>query len=112
VPGAPRCHVRQVFVGKSALFNIAQRAREWLSDDREGAQSLPDIPSNAVSFSFDGLASKDQSCTTPFDMTGDRGNYLKRQLRDKLIEHKQYIDRYGEDLPEVRNWKWSRGGEQ
>jgi xylulose-5-phosphate/fructose-6-phosphate phosphoketolase len=50
--------------------------------------------------------------TTPFDMTGDRGIYLKQQLRDKLIEHKQYIDRYGEDLPEVRNWKWSRGGEQ
>ena len=55
--------VRQVCVGKSALFNIAQRAREWLSDDREGAQSLPDIPSNAVPFSFDGLASKDQSCS-------------------------------------------------
>jgi xylulose-5-phosphate/fructose-6-phosphate phosphoketolase len=50
--------------------------------------------------------------TTPFDMTGDRGIYLKQQLRDKLIEHKQYIDRYGEDLPEVRNWKWSRGGGQ
>jgi xylulose-5-phosphate/fructose-6-phosphate phosphoketolase len=35
-----------------------------------------------------------------------QGNYLKQQMQDKLIEHKQYIDRYGEDLPEIRDWKW------
>ncbi len=66
--------------------------------------------------------------TTPFDMTvlndidrfhlvmdvidrlpqtGDAGIDLKQQLKDKLIEHKQYIDKNGEDLPEVLNWKWS-----
>jgi xylulose-5-phosphate/fructose-6-phosphate phosphoketolase len=65
--------------------------------------------------------------TTPFDMTvlneldrfhlvmdvidrvprtGEKGIYLKQQLKDKLIEHKQYIDKNGEDLPEIRNWKW------
>ncbi len=65
--------------------------------------------------------------TTPFDMTvlndmdrfhlvmdtidrlpqtGDKGIYLKQQLKDKLIEHKQYIDKNGQDLPEIRNWKW------
>jgi len=33
---------------------------------------------------------------------------MKQQLKDKLIEHKQYIDKYGEDLPEIRDWKWSR----
>jgi xylulose-5-phosphate/fructose-6-phosphate phosphoketolase len=66
--------------------------------------------------------------TTPFDMTvlndldrfhlvmdaierlpqiGINGAHLKQQLRDKLIEHKQYINRFGEDMPEVRNWKWT-----
>ena len=65
--------------------------------------------------------------TTPFDMTvlndldrfhlvmdavdrlpqtGDRGITLKQQLKAKLIEHKQYIDMHGEDLPEIRNWQW------
>jgi xylulose-5-phosphate/fructose-6-phosphate phosphoketolase len=66
--------------------------------------------------------------TTPFDMTvlndldrfhlamdaidrlpqtGDKGIYLKHQLKNKLIEHKQYIAAHGEDMPEIRNWKWS-----
>jgi xylulose-5-phosphate/fructose-6-phosphate phosphoketolase len=39
--------------------------------------------------------------------TGSRGAYLKQQLQDKLIEHKQYIAKHGEDLPEIRNWKWT-----
>ncbi len=38
---------------------------------------------------------------------GTKGAYLKQLMQDKLIEHKQYIDRHGQDLPEVRNWKWS-----
>ena len=38
--------------------------------------------------------------------TGDKGIYLKQQLKDKLIEHKQYINKYGEDMPEIRNWRW------
>jgi xylulose-5-phosphate/fructose-6-phosphate phosphoketolase len=38
--------------------------------------------------------------------TGSRGLFLKRQLQDKLIEHKQYIDRHGQDMPQIRDWKW------
>ncbi|MEO8346078.1 MAG: phosphoketolase family protein [Betaproteobacteria bacterium] len=65
--------------------------------------------------------------TTPFDMTvlndidrfhlamdaidrlpqtGDKGLYLKRRLEEKLVEHRQYIVRNGQDMPEIRNWKW------
>jgi len=38
--------------------------------------------------------------------TGSRGDYLKQQLLDQLIEHRQYIDRYGEDMSVIRDWTW------
>jgi xylulose-5-phosphate/fructose-6-phosphate phosphoketolase len=37
---------------------------------------------------------------------GPKAAYAKQAIRDKLIEHKQYIAKHGEDLPEIRNWKW------
>jgi xylulose-5-phosphate/fructose-6-phosphate phosphoketolase len=66
--------------------------------------------------------------TTPFDMTvlndldrfhlvmdvidrvpklGYKAASLKQMMCDKLTEHQQYIVRHGEDMPEVRNWRWS-----
>ena len=37
--------------------------------------------------------------------------YAKQGMRDRLIEHKQYITRYGDDMPEVKQWRWpERGG--
>jgi xylulose-5-phosphate/fructose-6-phosphate phosphoketolase len=38
---------------------------------------------------------------------GGDGAYLKQRLADKLIEHQHYICKHGQDLPEVRNWKWA-----
>ena len=67
--------------------------------------------------------------TTPFDMTvlndldrfhlaGDVidrvsrlqriGAHFKQFLRDKLVEHKQYICDHGDDMPGIRDWKWPR----
>jgi len=39
---------------------------------------------------------------------GDKGNKLKKLMIDKLVEHKQYIDTYGQDMPEILNWKWNQ----
>ena len=68
--------------------------------------------------------------TTPFDMVvrndldrfhlasdvidrvpklGYLAAYAKQEMRDKLIEHKQYITRYGDDMPEVKQWRWPEG---
>jgi xylulose-5-phosphate/fructose-6-phosphate phosphoketolase len=38
---------------------------------------------------------------------GYKAAYAKQAVRDKLIEHRQYITKYGEDMPEIRNWKWT-----
>ena len=68
--------------------------------------------------------------TTPFDMRvqndidrfdlvidtvkrlpqlGNTASYLIQEMQDKLVEHRQYITTYGQDLPEVRDWKWNDG---
>ncbi|MHB2035300.1 MAG: phosphoketolase family protein [Nitrososphaerales archaeon] len=42
---------------------------------------------------------------------GSKGAYMKQQMQDKIIEHKNYIAKYGQDLPKIRNWKWSNPNE-
>lgn len=39
---------------------------------------------------------------------GISGLKLKLMMQDKLVEHKQFIDKYGQDLPEIQNWKWNQ----
>ncbi len=41
--------------------------------------------------------------------TGSKGAHLKQRLHDELVKHKSYIYRYGEDMPEIRDWKWGSG---
>ena len=35
-----------------------------------------------------------------------RAAHIKQAMRDRIIEHKQYIEQHGEDMPEIRNWTW------
>jgi xylulose-5-phosphate/fructose-6-phosphate phosphoketolase len=35
------------------------------------------------------------------------GGHFKQFLRNKLLEHKQYVMEYGDDMPEIKNWAWS-----
>src|SRR5262249_8946359 len=37
---------------------------------------------------------------------GARAAYVKQAVRDRLIDHKHYIRVHGDDMPEVRDWKW------
>jgi xylulose-5-phosphate/fructose-6-phosphate phosphoketolase len=37
---------------------------------------------------------------------GARAAYAKQAIRDKLMEHKAYICRYGDDMPDIKGWLW------
>jgi xylulose-5-phosphate/fructose-6-phosphate phosphoketolase len=39
---------------------------------------------------------------------GARAAYAKQAIRDKLMDHKQYIERYGDDMPEITAWRWGQ----
>ncbi|MFO0807386.1 MAG: phosphoketolase family protein [Gemmataceae bacterium] len=70
--------------------------------------------------------------TTPFDMCvlnqidrfslvgdvidrvpslGARAAYFKQAIRDRLIDHRHYIAKHGDDMPSIRNWRWGGSGE-
>jgi len=42
---------------------------------------------------------------------GAKGLHLKGDLEAKLIEHRRYIVKYGQDMPEIRNWRWGGSGQ-
>jgi len=48
-------------------------------------------------------------CIDRLPQTGDQGLRLKHQLQDKLVEHRKYINKYGQDMPEIRDWRWGAG---
>ena len=36
----------------------------------------------------------------------NRSAILNQLCKDKLVEHKEYIHEYGDDMPDVKNWNW------
>ena len=42
------------------------------------------------------------------DVPRARAAYAKQAIRDKLIDHKEYISRYGDDMPEIVGWRWGQ----
>lgn len=45
-------------------------------------------------------------CIKALPQLGTKGAYIVQKMKDKLVEHKQYIHENGIDLPEIVNWKW------
>jgi xylulose-5-phosphate/fructose-6-phosphate phosphoketolase len=43
-------------------------------------------------------------------MLASRAAYAKQAIRDRLQDHRQYIQRYGDDMPEIRDWRWGGAG--
>lgn len=41
---------------------------------------------------------------------GARAAYVRQAIREKLIDHEHDIAKHGDDMPEVRDWKWPGGG--
>jgi phosphoketolase len=41
---------------------------------------------------------------------GARAAYAEQAIRDKRLQHKRYICEHGEDMPEIRNWRWGGNG--
>jgi xylulose-5-phosphate/fructose-6-phosphate phosphoketolase len=82
---------------------------------------------NARNFHVHGFR-EEGTTTTPFDMTvrneldrfhlvlnvirrvpklAERAAYATQAIHDKLVEHRLYVTRYGEDMPEIRDWSWT-----
>jgi alkanesulfonate monooxygenase SsuD/methylene tetrahydromethanopterin reductase-like flavin-dependent oxidoreductase (luciferase family) len=129
---ASQAHYAKVFTASGFGAEMEAVRKASGNQDRAAAMAAPrsllahsQIPSPAVrGYREEGTT------TTPFDMCvlndldrfhlvsdvidrvpklGARAAYAKQAIRDKLMEHKAYIARHGDDMPEITGWKWGQG---
>jgi hypothetical protein len=118
---------------KEKAAPLVQDVSDMAKESAQGLQvPAKDAAEQIKSAGADALQTvkEEGTTTTPFDMVvlndldrfhlvmdaADRvpalagaAAYIKRRMREKRIAHKAYIVRHGEDMPEIRNWKWPYG---
>lgn len=92
---ADKAAARMTFEGKTYLFCSTKCRDKFAADPGKYL-----VPANLERFHL--VADVIDRVPT----LGCKAAYLKQQVRDKFIEHREYIECHGQDMPEILEWQW------